>query len=248
MVRAQESVEEPGAAPDPETRLVTETRLVRRPPGGRLVVAGLLVPALLTGAAGYLGGPAAEDSLISQAGASLRTNGVKGVRLEADGPFLTALVPTRVDRAKVEGVVGAVDGVSAVTLEEVYSSKKEARACTGLGAKLDRATDNQRIPFVGESTRLTSSGRRMVLAAAELVSACGAARVYVGGHADPATVDGSTLSLQRARVMIRLMRRAGTPEERMVARGYGAQYPVSEGDGPAARQRNQRGSIIPMEE
>ena len=244
MERGQEPVEEPtGTAPDPGMRLVNEKRLARRSPGGRLLAAGFLVPALLAGAAGFVDGDGAERALVADAGAALRAEGVKGVRLAADGPFVTAYVPTRIDPVKVEGVVGAVSGVSGVSSDEVYSSKKEAQACTGLRAKLNKVTGQQRIPFAGESTRLTSAGQRMVVGAARLVAACGSAKVYVGGHTDSHTSDGSTLTLRRARVMIDLMRRSGTPEERLVPRGYGAQYPVAEGDSRADQLRNQRGSI-----
>ena len=244
MERAQEPVEEStGTAPEPVMRKVTSKHTVRRSPTGKLLLAGLLLPALVAGSAGFLQGPSLEEALVSEASAALRTEKLQGVRLQADGPFVTARVPTRLDPAEVEAVVSEVDGVSDVVTEETYSSKKEAQACNGLDGKLDRATGGQRIPFSGESARLTATGRRMVVAAAKLVSACGSAEVYVGGHTDPSTPDGSTLTLQRARAMIGLMRRSGTPEERLTPRGYGAQYPVAEGDSPSARQRNQRGSV-----
>lgn len=248
MERAQEPVDEStGTAPDPVMRKVTTKHMVRRPPSGKLLVAGLLLPVVVAGGAGFLGGPAVEDRLVSEASAALKGDRLKGVRLQADGPFVTALVPSSVDAAQVERVVNEVDGVSDVVTKEVYASKKEAHACRNLDRKLDQATGRQRIPFSGESARLTDSGRRMVLAAARLVSACGSAEVYVGGHTDPSTRDGSTLTLLRARAMIELMRRAGTPEERLAPRGYGAQYPVAEGDSRSARLRNQRGSITSAE-
>jgi outer membrane protein OmpA-like peptidoglycan-associated protein len=248
MQRSQEPTEESaGAATDTALRLVTEKHTVRRPPRGGLLVAGLLLPALAAAGGGFLAGAAAEEALVSDARAELKSQRVTGVRLEADGPFVTAFVPTRIDPRAVDRVVSGVDGVSDVRTEEVYSSRKEARACTNLAGKLNRATGRQRIPFEGESTRLTEAGRRMVVAAARLVAACGTARVYVGGHTASQTFDGSTLTLRRSRVMIALMRRSGVPEARLVPRGYGAQYPVAEGDSPAAQSRNQRGSIIPVE-
>lgn len=252
MQRAEEPVEEPtGAAPDPASdprmRLVEVKRTVRRPPGGRLLLAGFVLAALVAAGAGFVVGPDAEESLVSEASAALRADKVKGVRLQADGPFVTAYVPTRVDPRKVEAVVGEVGGVSGVASETVYSTKKEAQACTDLDRKLDRVTGRQRIPFPGGSTQLTSSGRGMVVAAARLVTACGSARVYVGGHTDSHTPNGSTLTLRRARVMIDLMRRSGTPEERLVPRGYGAQYEITDGDSGAAQSRNQRGSITLVE-
>ena len=248
MERSQEPVEKStGTATDAALRLVSEKHMVRRPPSGKLLVAGLLLPALVAAGGGFLAGAVAEDALVSDARAALKSERVTGVRLEADGPFVTAFVPTRIDPLAVERVVAGVDGVSGVRTEEVYSSKREAQACTNLAGKLNRVTGRQRIPFEGESTRLTVTGRRMVVEAARLVAACGTARVYVGGHTASQTFDGSTLTLRRARVMIDLMRRSGAPEARLVPRGYGAQYPVAEGDSPAAQSRNQRGSITPVE-
>ena len=62
-------------------------------------------------------------------------------------------------------------------------------------------------------------------------------------HTDEATFDGPALTLRRARTMIKVMRKAGAPDERLEPRGYGAQYPLSRDDTPAARARNERGSI-----
>jgi len=222
---------------------VTERKLARRPGGSRLGWSFLLVPALVAAGAGFLGGPGVESSLVAEAQAALQANQIKKVALEADGVFVTAKVPTSVDQDKVREVLDGVDGVAAVTIEEVFASKKEQLACTNLEAKLNRATRRQRIPFLGRTAQLTPAGKSMVREAGKLVAACGSAVVLVGGHTDGATSDGPTLTLRRARTMITVMRQAGAPEERLLPRGYGAQYPVSEGDGPAARARNERGSI-----
>lgn len=248
MQRAQEPVESPGPPPSsPDYRMVHDKKLARRPPGRRLAVAALVVPAALTAGGGFLAAPAAEESLARAATAALRAEGLRGVKVSADGPFLTAYVPTNADPIRVSEVVEGVAGVSTVVTERVYTSKKEEKACTDLKGKLDRATGKQRIPFAGRTDRLTSTGQRMVVAAAELVAACGSARVYVGGHTDPTTPQGSALSIRRARRMIDVMRKAGVAEERMLPRGYAAQYPVSDGDSAAARQRNERGSVVPVE-
>jgi outer membrane protein OmpA-like peptidoglycan-associated protein len=236
--------EPPGtASPGHTLTKVTDRRLARRPAGSRLGWSFLLVPLLVTGLTGLLGGPGIESDLAAQAQTALRAQGITGVALEADGVFVTAKVPTSVDPEKVRETVDAVDGVAAVTLQQVYGSEKERKACTGLSAKLDRATKGQRIPFVGRTAQLTAAGTAMVRAAAKLVAACGSARVYVGGHTDESTSDGGTLTLRRARTMIGVMRKAGVPEERLVPRGYGAQYLIDKGKSPAARARNERGSI-----
>ena len=233
-----------GASPGHTMAKVAERKLARRPGGSRLGWSFVLVPALVAAGAGFLGGPGIEQDLVDDAQTALRTDGIEGVRLEADGVFVTAKVPTSVDGERVRDVLEGVDGVAAVDLENVFASKQEERACTNLEAKLNRATRQQRIPFAGRSVQLTSAGEAMVREAGELVAACGSARVLVGGHTDDATPDGPALTLRRARVMIKVMRRAGAPDERLLPRGYGAQYLVDEGDGPAARARNERGSVI----
>lgn len=227
-----------------QKRLVTERALVRRPAGGRLGWAILLVPLLIAALAGFLARPGLESALADEAEAALRAEQIKGVEVVADGVFVTAKVPTRVDGDRVRTVLGEVDGVATVDLEQVFASKAEERACTNLERKLHAATNKQRIPFVGRTTRLTPAGQSMVRAAAKLVAACGSARVLVGGHTDDATPDGPTLTLQRSRVMIKVMRSAGAPADRLLPRGYGAQYLVDRGDSAAARARNERGSII----
>ncbi len=233
-----------GASPPGHTMTkLTERKVARRPAGSRLGWSFVLVPALVAAGAGLLAGPGVERDLAAQAQTALRAEGITRVEVEADGVFVTAKVPTSVDAERVRSTVGAVDGVAAVTLERVFASKKERRACTDLQGKLDRATKRQRIPFVGRTDRLTPAGQAMVREAGRLVAACGSARVYVGGHTDEATNDGPTLTLRRARTMIKVMRKAGAPEERLLPRGYGAQYPVDRGDTPAARARNERGSI-----
>ena len=230
-------------APGHTLEKVIDRKLARRPGGARLGWSFVLVPALVTAAAGLLGGPGLERDLEAQAQSALAAQGVEGVQLEADGVFVTAKVPTSVDSEKVRDVVSAVDGVAAVSLERVFASRKEQLACTNLDAKLNKVTRQQRIPFVRKTDRLTPEGEAMVRAAGKLVAACGSARVLVGGHTDEATFDGPALTLRRARTMIKVMRKAGAPDERLEPRGYGAQYPLSRDDIPAARARNERGSI-----
>jgi outer membrane protein OmpA-like peptidoglycan-associated protein len=152
-------------------------------------------------------------------------------------------VPTGTKLDRVRTVVGGVPGVLSVEATSVYASKKEARACDGLQGKLDKATDGQRILFTPGSARLTSAGEGRLSAAGRLLTACRAASVVVGGHADGDTANGSNLSLARAKVLRAALKRAGVAPQRMELRGYGDQF--SESDVP--RADNERGSIVVKE-
>jgi len=79
---------------------------------------------------------------------------------------------------------------------------------------------------------------------AGLLRACRPAVVTVGGHTDGSTVDGPEISLERARVVIDLLVRAGVKRQRLEPRGYADQFPLSDRDDPAARARNQRVSVV----
>lgn len=227
----------------PTGRLVTcRVRYLRRPRRGFWVLV-VLLPALVAAGVAHLEIPRLERTLAHQARAALRAEGLDDVRVEADGRSVIARVPTgRAPRA-VEKALAPVAGVAGVELVAVYASRAEARACRDLQGKVDRATRHQRIPFVGATDRLTPGGHSMLLSVARLLRACGLGTVTVGGHADSHTVDGSTLSLHRAWAMVAVLAHAGVDKKRLLARGYGDQFPVDEGDGPMAQARNQRGSL-----
>lgn len=232
---------------DPEsatTSVVVERRLVRRHRGRRFWSAAVLLPAALTAALVLTGVDGIEEALRDDARAALRAEGIKGVGLVVDGRQVTAKVPTGRDPAAVAKVLAGVGGVSGVSTESVYASKAEARACQDIQDKLDRATGGQKIPFVGESATLSSSGVKMLGKVAVLLKACRAPDVVIGGHSDPSTPKGSTLSLERARVMIRVLKGAGVAGDRLTARGYGDQFPVTDGPTPAEQARNERGSVM----
>lgn len=237
-----ETTTEPAPPAPPQLRIV-EKRRVRRPLAAAFWVAVLVVPLALTVLVGVLRGPTIQDTLQADVRAALRDAGVSGVRVHADGRQVVAEVPTGVKVEKVRAVIDAVPGVLSVDATSVYASAKEARACDGLQDKLDRATKGQRILFSPGSARLTSSGIAMVGAAGKLLDACGSASVIVGGHADENTTNGSTLSLERAKILAGALQRAGVAPKRMELRGYGDQFPVSD----KARAENERGSIVVKE-
>jgi outer membrane protein OmpA-like peptidoglycan-associated protein len=228
----------------PSGTVVVETRTVRRPVGRVYWVGVVIVVLLLTIGVGVSRGPGIEQALKKDVLAALEGAGFKDVRVSVDGRMITANVPNGVDADEVKKVVSDVDGVSAVSAMLVYASYAEARDCTNLQQKLDKATRNQRIPFQGASTRLTSEGAAMVRGVAKLLGACKTAVVYVGGHTDPGTRLGSTLSLDRAKVMAKLLKSLGVAKERLEPRGYGDQFPVDKSRTDAGRAKNERGSVV----
>lgn len=236
--------EDPVAAATPSTTVVTERHRVRRPLTRSFWVLAVVAPLALTGVVGYTQGPAVEATLVASARKALVAEGLKGVGLVADGQRLTAEVPTGRDPAVVAKVLAGVRGVAAVSTTEVFANAAEAKACDGLQRKLDRATRRQRIPFAGSSTRLTAEGQQWVTAVGRLLKACRPATATVGGHSDSSTVNGPEISLERARVVIRLLVRAGVKRERLAPRGYADQFPVSERDDQASRAKNQRASVV----
>ena len=228
----------------PSGTVVVETQTVRRPVGRSYWVSAVVVVVLLTMAVGVTRGFALEQSLKKDVLRALTAAGYEDVDVSVDGRMITANVTDGVDADAVKEVVSEVDGVSAVTAMLVYASYAEARSCGGLQDKLDNATNNQRIPFEGRSSRLSSAGSAMLRDVAKLLTACETAVVFVGGHTDPGTRLGSTLSLERAELMAKVLKGLGIDKERLEARGYGDQFPVDKADTAAARNRNERGSII----
>ena len=227
----------------PSGTVVVETRTVRRPAGKVYWVSAVIVVLLLTMGVGVSRGPGIEQALKKDVLAALDGAGFDDVNVSVDGRMVTANVPTGIEADEVKQVVSDVDGVSAVSAMLVYASYAEARDCADLQEKLDKATRNQRIPFQGETSKLTSEGTQMVRAVAKLLKACEAAVVYVGGHTDPGTRFGSTLSLDRAKVMAKLLKSLGISGKRLEPRGYGDQFPIDKARSAAAKAKNERGSI-----
>jgi len=224
--------------------LVTETRTVRRPLGKVFWVCAALVPVMLTIGIGVSRGPSIEQLLKKDVQKALVAADIDGVGLSVDGRIVTAQVPTGLDVDTVKEVVADVDGVSAVSAKLVYASYAEARDCANLQDKLDQATHNERIPFSGSSEKVSSEAAKMLRDVAKILDACQTAVVYVGGHTDPRTRLGSTISLERAQLMRKLLKSYGIDGDRLEARGYGDQFPIDESGTAAGRARNERGSII----
>jgi outer membrane protein OmpA-like peptidoglycan-associated protein len=236
------------AAPEVQYSVEVDTYRVRRPLGALFWLAMLVLPLALAGVVGYTHGSSIEDSLQADGQAALSKAGVHGVTLVMHGRSVTAEVPTGRDPDEVEKVLSAVPGIMSVETKNVYASAREARACQDIQRKIDRATHHQRIAFSGDSTRLTADGSRMVAEVGKLLTACGAVNITVGGHTDSSTVKGGDISLERARVIMTDLKKAGVKVTRMEIRGYGDQFPVAPEDTKAGRVLNQRGSIVVQEE
>lgn len=224
--------------------IVVESRTVRRPLSRNFWLTAVLVPLLVTIGVGVSAGPGIENALKKDVQHALSDAGLENVAVRVDGRMVTADVPTGVEADTVKSVVDRVDGVSAVSTNLVYGSYAEAKGCADLQAKLDKATRNQRIPFQGGSARVSADGTKMLREVATLLDGCQAAVVYVGGHTDPATRYGSTLSLDRARLMAKTLKSFGIDSDRLEPRGYGDQFPLDKSGTAAGRARNERGSII----
>lgn len=226
----------------PSGTVVVQTRTVRRPVGKVYWISAVVAVVLLTIAIGVTRGPGLEQTLKKDVLRALDSAGFEDIAVSVDGRMVTANVPTGVDSDEVKAVVSDVDGVSAVTAMLVYASYAEAKGCADLQEKLDRVTRNQRIPFQGQSTRPTEAGAQMLRGVAKLLDGCRPAVVYVGGHTDPGTRFGSTISLNRAKTMTKMLQSLGIAANRLAPRGYGDQFPIDKTGNNEAR--NERGSII----
>lgn len=247
---AADPAQDPGSGPAQqpgemltERRLVTRHRRVRRPLGAGYWLTALVVAAALVATTTYTQRETVETALAADVDKRLAARGLGKVEVTLQGRVVTAAVPAGEDTEKVERTVTGVTGVAEVETTQSFANAEQRRTCQALGRELDRATDNQRIPFVGETARLTPEGLALVRSAAQVLKECPVGDVVVGGHSDDDTPGGSTLSLTRARLMVDLLEGAGVDSERLEARGYGDQFPVDDSDTTAARQRNQRGEI-----
>jgi outer membrane protein OmpA-like peptidoglycan-associated protein len=228
----------------PSGSVVVETRTVRRPVGTVYWVGAVLVVLLLTTGVGVSRGAGLEQALKEDVLVALDAAGFKEVSVSVDGRLVTANVPFGVETDAVKKVVSDVDGVSAVSAMLGYASYAEARDCADLQKKLDKVTRDQRIPFQGDSTRLSAGGSTMLREVSKILRACESAVFYVGGHTDPGTRFGSTISLDRAKGMVKLLQSWGIDEDRLEPRGYGDQFPIDRSRSAAGRAKNERGSIV----
>jgi OOP family OmpA-OmpF porin len=91
------------------------------------------------------------------------------------------------------------------------------------------------VGFDSASTRLTEGAREVLDAVAASLRGRTELRVEVAGHADANEQDGRELALRRAVSVRAYLIAHGVAADVLIARGYGAQQPV--GDGDAANRR-----------
>lgn len=223
----------------------TERVLARRALPGWFVPISLVLALGLSAGTVLVTRSSVESDVRARGAAALEAAGISGVTLVAEGRDVTAQVPTGRNPDRVSEVLSEVSAIGGVEIEQVYASKKEAEACENLQRKIDRATNEQQIPFTGRSTRPTAAGERMIAEVGDLLTACRPAEVVVGGHSDTLTQDGPVVSLERARYLARQLERAGVAAGRIEVRGYGDQFPIS--DNPRERALNERGSVAVKE-
>lgn len=229
--------------PATEQRLVTRRRRVRRPLGRAFWVTSLAVITLTVVATAFTQQDGTEQALARSVEKRLAARGLEDVEVVTEGRAVTARVPAGTDAERVARTAEGVPGVVSVETSAAFANAAQRRTCARLGQELDKATDQQRIPFVGETAQLTAEGTAKVRAAAQVLNACPLGAVVVGGHTDDDTDNGGALSLERARVIVSALKAAGVEAERLEPRGYGDQFPLDEADTAAAGLANQRGSI-----
>lgn len=100
--------------------------------------------------------------------------------------------------------------------------------------------------FATNSAQLTPEGRAAVLKMAAALKAYPTRNVAVEGHTDNQgrAAKNERLSLERANAVRQALVTAGIAPQRMVARGYGANYPVASNQDAAGRQLNRRVEFI----
>jgi outer membrane protein OmpA-like peptidoglycan-associated protein len=233
-----------GARVRTDYAVVEEKTLVRRPTGWLLWVAVVLLPVALTAYVGMSRGPSLQRALRADVSQALRDEGLTGVRVSVDGRQVVARVPIGSDAVEVAEVAASVPGVMAVSTRAVFASRSQARACRGVVKAMNTATHQQQIPFAGASASLTGVGQERVRAAARVLTRCRAVTAIIGGHTDSSVADPGTLSLERARVLLRALVEAGVPARRLEPRGYGDAFKLREGSTDADRAANQRGSVL----
>jgi OOP family OmpA-OmpF porin len=115
----------------------------------------------------------------------------------------------------------------------------ETRACE---KRLADAAAEGVILFARAKADIDSKSSLTLARLAEIIKACPGSRVEVEGHTDSEGTDerNQRLSERRARAVINSLVRAGVPEERLSAVGYGASRPVASNDTPEGMARNRR--------
>ena len=154
-----------------ERRLVTRHRRVRRPLGAGYWLTALAVAAALVAATTYTQRDGVESALAADVDKRLAARGLGKVEVTRPGAGGHRSRPRGRGHREVARTVTGVTGVADVETTQSFASAEQRRTCQALGRELDRATKDQRIPFVGETARLTPEGLSLVKAAAQVLKA-----------------------------------------------------------------------------
>ena len=131
----------------------------------------------------------------------------------------------------------AKDGLEAKLLS--FISNKDAAIDKGLWFDFDR------LSFVTASSELTPESKEQVAAAVAILKAYPAVTVKVGGYTDNQGDADANLKLSEARAQ-RVMERmvvGGVAADRIEAKGYGVEHPISDNATPEGRAKNRRTSL-----
>ncbi len=121
-----------------------------------------------------------------------------------------------------------------------------ARCLRGAAAQGWSAFERTRIEHGAGAAVLSPADQARLRQVAEYVRADPeVSRVYVDGHSDSLGTPRGNLELsrRRAEAVATFLRDCGVPDERLVVRYHGAQYPVADNDDPAGRAENRRTTV-----
>ncbi|GAA1199596.1 OmpA family protein [Prauserella alba] len=185
-----------------------------------------------------------EHDLRDEAQTALRDAGMRAPAVTIDGRDATVSNVPRGHGERAGTVVGGVEGVRAVDVQEAQTGPAAVRTQRAIDGALRRTP----IGFVPYGDELTAGGRSAVAHVADILrSAPTTLRFEVAGHVAPVPNldddEARTLSRERADAVAADLAEAGIPRDRLTTVGHGDTRPVAGGDGPEADRANRRVEI-----
>ena len=242
-----------GDAPNPAFRERLAETVPDRFPG--LAVADSLV--VRTDEAGDAAGAALEAALAELPEFVEGDARLTAARLAVSGRLRPGVDPLpmeqRLRRALPEGYRLDFDVIAGEAPEDDQESTRapEEPAAAAAGSdgvqpscqrEVDKALADGGVVFAFGSVEVDPAARAVLDRVAEALLACPGQRVEVGGHTDSAgdAEVNRRISEARAVAVTRYLTRAGVPEERLTAVGYGETRPVADNSTPEGRRQNRR--------